>query len=187
MSDETTTVATTDASTAAPETPTATEPQQPASTSERTYTKSEYEAAMSQQMNKATQSLLKKLGIKADAKDIDAQLTALKTYREEQMTAAEKAEAARKTLEGELATTRDELDRHKRELAVTRAGIPEKDAARYIRLAVSYMDEKTDFASALALAVKDYPPAKPTLPTAVAPTQIPSETSQTTKHRPLVG
>ena len=56
-----------------------------------------------------------------------------------------------------LSEMEDRLTAMQRRLDAVNAGIPADKAERYVRLAASYMDGKTDFNAALTAALKDFP------------------------------
>lgn len=60
----------------------------------------------------------------------------------------------------QLAAEQSKVQKLVQEKAVLAKGIPDDKASKYLKLAMAYMDEKTDFAAALVLALADFPIAQ---------------------------
>ena len=90
----------------------------------------------------AVEKLLRDAGITPDNQP-EAQLKDYKVWLDGQKTALSDATAKAQSLE--------------RQVSVLSKGIPADKADRYVRLASSYLDEKTDFAAALDAALADFP------------------------------
>ena len=132
----------------------------------KTYSQQEYDAQLGAGRNEVYHAL----GVTAEnaASEIEA-FKAWKAQQEKQKAwkAQQTQQAAAQTQQSEtaagddsgqrLSEMEDRLTAMQRRLDAVNADIPADKAERYVRLAASYMDGKTDFNAALTAALKDFP------------------------------
>ena len=123
---------------------------------EKTFTQEQVTAIAAREGKRAVEALLKDAGLSPDG-DYKEALKAFKQWQDGQKSDLERAQAAISDAE----KTREEAEKRaallERQLKVMKAGIPAEKTDRYERLAASYMDEQTDFDTALTKALKDFP------------------------------
>lgn len=122
----------------------------------KTYSQQEYDAQLGAGRNEVYRSL----GVTAE--NAASEIEAFKAWKAQQTQQAaaqtQQSEAAAGDDSGQrLSEMEDRLTAMQRRLDAVNAGIPADKAERYVRLAASYMDGKTDFNAALTAALKDFP------------------------------
>lgn len=115
----------------------------------KTYSQEEYDAQLATGKNEVYAAF----GVTAE--NAESEIEAFKAWKAEH----DKANSANMETksDNELDTVKEQVTSLTRQLSVVRAGIPSDKAERYVRLATSYMDDKTDFDAALKLALADFP------------------------------
>ena len=115
----------------------------------KTYSQEEYDAQLTTGKNEVYAAF----GVTAE--NAESEIEAFKAWKAEQ----EKADKQNKDdkPDDELDKVKNQVTALTRRLEVVNAGIPADKAERYVKLAASYMDDKTDFDAALKLALADFP------------------------------
>lgn len=115
----------------------------------KTYSQEEYDAQLTAGKNEVYAAF----GVTAE--NAESEIDAFKAWKAEQ----EKADNQNKDdkPDDELDKVKNQVTALTRRLEVVNAGIPADKAERYVKLAASYMDDKTDFDAALNLALADFP------------------------------
>ena len=133
----------------------------------KTYSQTEYDAQLGAGRNEVYHAL----GVTAE--NAASEIEAFKAWKAQQ--AEQKAQQPQKPEPSatddsgkRLSEMENRLTAMQRKLDAVNAGVPADKAERYVRLATSYMDDKTDFAAALTAALKDFP----------LPTTAPNNTRQ---------
>lgn len=122
----------------------------------KTYSQQEYDAQLGNGKNEVYHAL----GVTAEnaANEIEAFKAWKAKQTEQKAQQQQKPEAGAADDSGKrLSEMENRLTAMQRKLDAVNAGIPADKAERYVRLATSYMDDKTDFNAALAAALKDFP------------------------------
>ena len=133
----------------------------------KTYSQTEYDAQLGAGRNEVYHAL----GVTAE--NAASEIEAFKAWKAQQ--AEQKAQQPQKPETSaaddsgkRLSEMENRLTAMQRKLDAVNAGVPADKAERYVRLATSYMDDKTDFTAALTAALKDFP----------LPTTAPNNTRQ---------
>lgn len=122
---------------------------EPQGAAPKTYSQEEYDAQLAAGKNEVYAAF----GIAAD--NAEAEIEAFKAWRAEQGKAGSQRTDSRS--DDTLDEVKNQVTALTRQLAVVKSGIPSDKAERYVKLAASYMDDKTDFDAALKLALADFP------------------------------
>lgn len=130
-----------------------------AETAGKTFTQEDVNGIVSKESKAAVEKLLKEAGIASEG-DYKAKLKAFKDYQDSQKSALELKDGEVKTLQADKELAEAKASNLERQLAAVSNGIPAEKAAKYIKLAEAYVDDKTDFKAALVLALKDFPLAQ---------------------------
>lgn len=110
------------------------------------------EEAAQRKMESVFKSMLEQQGL-----DSEAITKMTQEWKSKQVTPEKLAEQAAKDLETEKAKN----EALTRQILAISKGVPADKSGRYLKLAESYMDDKTGFEAALDLALKDFPTEKP--------------------------
>lgn len=125
----------------------------------KAFTQEDVNAIAARESKSAVEKLLKEAGIASEG-DYKAALTAFKTWQDSQKTELEKAAGALSVTEKAKQEAEAKAALLERKFEAVAKGIPADKTDKYIKLAEAYTDDKTDFAKALELALKDFPVAE---------------------------
>lgn len=115
----------------------------------KTYSQEEYDAQLATGRNEVCEAF----GVTAE--NASSEIEAFKAWKAEQ-TKVTKPNTENNSGD-ELGEVKNQVTALTRQLTVVKAGIPSEKAERYVKLATSYMNDKTDFDAALQLALADFP------------------------------
>lgn len=122
---------------------------EPQANEPKTYSQEEYDAQLAAGKNEVYAAF----GVTAE--NAESEINAYKAWKAAQEQAP--AEKSKSKPENELETVKNQVTALTRRLSAVNAGIPAGKAERYVKLAASYMDDKTDFDAALKFALADFP------------------------------
>jgi len=122
----------------------------------KTFSQEDVNAIVARESKAAVEKLLKEVGIAPEG-DYKAAMKAFKQWQDSQKSELEKATGALSAVEKAKAEAEAKVSALERQIAAISKGIPADKADKYIKLAEAYVNEKTDFAAALELALKDFP------------------------------
>lgn len=159
-----------------------TEPPAPAPEG-KTFTQEDVNRIAARESKAAVEKLLREAGIATEG-DYKAKVKAFADWQQTQKTDLEKATEAKAALEADKTALAKEAETLRRQVAAINKGVPADKAVRYIKLAESYIDDKTDFAAALDLALKDFPVPVPAPTVPGAPGNPPASGGETKPKRP---
>ena len=128
----------------------------PPAAAPKTFSQEDVNGIVSKESKAAVEKLLKEAGIAPEG-DYKAKLKAFKDYQDSQKSALELKDGEVKTLLADKEAAEARASTLERQLAAVSNGIPAEKAAKYIKLAEAYVDDKTNFNAAIALALKDFP------------------------------
>ena len=128
----------------------------PPAAATKTFTQEDVNSITARESKTAVEKLLKEAGIAPEG-DYKASMQAFKKWQDDQKTELEKKDGALTTLQAEKEAAETKASTLERQIAVMSNGIPAEKANVYIKLAEAYVDDKTDFKAAIALALKDFP------------------------------
>lgn len=122
----------------------------------KTFTQEDVNAIVSRESKAAVEKLLKEVGIAPEG-DYKSVLKAFREWQDSQKTELEKTTGALTAAEKAKAEAEAKANALEKQLTALSKGIPQDKVEKYAKLAEAYMNEKTDFATALDLALKDFP------------------------------
>ncbi len=131
----------------------------PAPAPAKTFTQEDVNAIVARESKAAVEKLLKEAGIAPEG-DYKAALKAFREWQDSQKTELEKVTGALSASEKAKAEAEAKANALERQITAMSKGIPADKAEKYIKLAEAYINDKTDFAAALDLALKDFPIAE---------------------------
>lgn len=122
----------------------------------KTFTQEDLNGIVARESKSAVEKLLKEAGIASEG-DYKASMAAFKAWQDSQKTAIEKHESTIKTLQTDKEAAEAKAAELERKYAALSKGIPADKSQAYVKLAESYVSDKTDFGAALDMALKDFP------------------------------